>query len=321
MYRIVFGLWALATPACAFELHLPLRCDLEHVCAIQQYVDHDASGSSKDYRCGSMAYDGHNGTDFRLPSLAMMRSGVDVLAAAAGQITRRRDGVPDELYSEAKKSMVQGQECGNGVVIAHEEGYETQYCHLAAGTIAVKPGDRVDVGRVLGKVGLSGQTQFPHVHLSVRKNGLLVDPFAPDGDITNCGERSTLWVSDESGQLTYRPGRVLNSGFAGSPVSMESIDEGLSDPPTEQSSAIIAYVRSIGLERGDGYRLTVTGPDGAIFADSKLQTLAARKAQLLVFLGRRRPPEGWPLGLYKAEYTVYRDGNQLQRQEFATELR
>ena len=47
----------------------------------------------------------------------------------------------------------------------------------------MKVGDNVQVGDVLGKIGLSGRTQFPHVHVSVRHNGTCIDPFAPSGTI------------------------------------------------------------------------------------------------------------------------------------------
>jgi murein DD-endopeptidase MepM/ murein hydrolase activator NlpD len=35
------------------------------------------------------------------------------------------------------------REYGNGVVIRHIDGFETQYCHLAKGSITVKSGDLV----------------------------------------------------------------------------------------------------------------------------------------------------------------------------------
>ena len=42
-----------------------------------------------------------------------------------------------------------------------------------------KPGDPVTAGQRLGGVGYSGMAAFPHVHLSVRRNGVAVDPFRP----------------------------------------------------------------------------------------------------------------------------------------------
>src|SRR5262249_35663984 len=56
----------LATTATAFELGLPIDCEVGRSCVIQNYVDHDPSPNARDYQCGTLTYDGHNGTDFRL---------------------------------------------------------------------------------------------------------------------------------------------------------------------------------------------------------------------------------------------------------------
>ncbi len=58
------------------------------------------------------------------------------------------------------------RECGNGVVIAHAGGWETQYCHMAQGGLAVKPDQPVTTGQTLA-VGLSGLTEYPHLHFTV----------------------------------------------------------------------------------------------------------------------------------------------------------
>jgi murein DD-endopeptidase MepM/ murein hydrolase activator NlpD len=57
---------------------------------------------------------------------------------------------------------------------------------MKEGSVTVVTGEQVGRGDVLGQVGMSGRTQFPHVHISVRHSGAVVDPFAPDGD-RDCG--------------------------------------------------------------------------------------------------------------------------------------
>src|SRR5215510_1215874 len=69
----------------AFELQMPIDCTIGVTCAIQNYVDVDPSPRAVDFSCGSLTYDGHNGTDFRLPDLATQQRGVNVLAAANGR--------------------------------------------------------------------------------------------------------------------------------------------------------------------------------------------------------------------------------------------
>src|SRR5688572_22267641 len=132
---------ALAEP---LTLALPAACELGRTCEIQHYFDGDASPAARDYQCGNRTYDGHNGTDIRLPTLAALQAGVRVVAAAAGRVLRVRDGVEDVSIKTIAGKKVAGRECGNGVVVAHEDGWQTQYCHLAKGSVRVKPGDKVE---------------------------------------------------------------------------------------------------------------------------------------------------------------------------------
>jgi hypothetical protein len=83
-----FHFLTIAASAGAPQLVMPLACEVGRSCAIQQYVDHDASSGDRDYRCGTLTYNGHNGTDFRLPTTAIQRAGIDVLAAAARYCAR-----------------------------------------------------------------------------------------------------------------------------------------------------------------------------------------------------------------------------------------
>ena len=97
MIRSLLITLALASPAGAFNLGFPLRCDLGKTCYIQQYIDHDTGPKAADFTCGSLSYDGHDGTDLALPTRAAMQAGVDVLAAQAGTVKGLRDGVADFL--------------------------------------------------------------------------------------------------------------------------------------------------------------------------------------------------------------------------------
>ena len=151
-------LLTLAAPVVASDLvlQLPIDCELQKTCHIQHLVDRDPGQKVSDFRCGGLSYDGHKGTDFALPSFEAMRRGVDVLAAAPGVVTALRDGMPDAIFSSNTAGEIAGRECGNGVVIRHDGGWETQYCHLQKGSVAVSKGDQVVAGMALGKVGLRG---------------------------------------------------------------------------------------------------------------------------------------------------------------------
>ena len=220
---LVLMLLRVAAVAQEIRLELPLACETGRTCFVQHYVDVDPGSGAQDYQCGTLTYDGHDGTDFRLPNTAAQ---VDVIAPAVGRVLRVRDGVQDVSVRVGGHKPVQGSECGNGAVIAHAGGWETQYCHLARGSLAVRPGDDVGIGQRIGRVGLSGLTEFPHLHFTVRRSGRVVDPFALDAERGSCGSGRSLW-SDKSRQaLSYQAGSVINAGFAPGPVTMDAIEAG-----------------------------------------------------------------------------------------------
>ncbi len=95
----------------------------------------------------------HRGTDFAAPI------GTPILATADGIVT---------------KSERRG---GNGkyVKIRHNATYDTQYLHMSRQ--AVKVGEFVRQGDVIGYIGMTGNTGGPHVCYRFWKNGREVDPF------------------------------------------------------------------------------------------------------------------------------------------------
>ena len=317
----ILSICLLPRVAWSFALELPIACELGKDCFVQNYMDHDPGPGSRDYHCGSQSYDAHNGTDIRVPTTAAMRRGVQVLAAADGRVLRVRDGVPDQAKTKETLSSAQGVECGNGIVIQHEDGYETQYCHLAQGSVLVKPGDQVQKRQPIGRVGLSGFTQFPHVHLTVRKDGQTIDPFASQSEDLACPlpptSPHTVWADDVVG-LQYRPAAILNKGFSTAAVSNDDIEQ---DKPSAEtvssaSKALVAFVRVIGLQKGDIQRLRVIAPSGGPFADSNDQLVDNNKAQAVLFVGRKAVT-GLEPGRYVASYVVTRGGQAVISDEFS----
>jgi murein DD-endopeptidase MepM/ murein hydrolase activator NlpD len=63
---------------------------------------------------------------------------------------------------------------GNLLVIDHGFGLTTRYAHLAS--FAVKVGEHVQRGRVIGYVGTTGRTTGPHLHYELLVNGVLTNP-------------------------------------------------------------------------------------------------------------------------------------------------
>ncbi len=312
------SMWAglsAAAPSPGIRLAWPVACTLGGDCAIQNYVDEDPGPAVRDYAGHARTYPGHDGIDIRLASMTLERRGVNVLAAAGGTVLRVRDGVPDRSIRDAPAGAASGVECGNGVVVDHGGGWGTQYCHMRQGSLAVRPGQQVATGAVLGQVGLSGDTEFPHLHLTVRKDGRAVDPFA----FSAGGRTASLW----SRTPPYREGEVLVSGFAARPVTMRDIQEQGSGqlPRPGRTSALVAFVQAIGLQAGDVQRLTLTAPGGTAVADSTAPPLDHDKAQQMLFVGKAHAPAGgWPAGPYRAAYRVLRNGRNILSHDFELTL-
>jgi hypothetical protein len=319
-------LLVLATGVFAEEpplFDMPVACELGRNCFIQNYVDADPSASARDYTCGTLSYDGHNGIDFRLPTTKAQQVGVDVLAAAPGRVLRRRDGVADIPVREGGQDAVKGSECGNAVVIAHADGWETQYCHMARGSLRVAIGDRVEARQPIGRIGLSGLTEYPHLHFIVRHRGEVVDPFAYQAEPGACGAGRMLWQPALRSALAYRPRLVLNAGFASSTVTMATLEAGGAErqSPDVEAPALVAYVRGIGLKSGDVQSMVLSEPAGRVIARHEAEPLPRNQAQSLIFAGLRKPPTGWARGIYRARYMVRHEGNVVLEQSFELSLR
>ncbi|GJE43522.1 M23 family metallopeptidase [Methylobacterium soli] len=323
---LLVPLLLLAGPARAElpVLQFPLACEPGRTCFIQYYVDRDPGPGARDYTGGSRAYDGHDGTDIRLPSLAAEAGPLGVVrAAAAGTILRSRNDAPDISVRETGLAKVAGVECGNGLVIAHPDGYETQYCHLARGSVTLRPGTAVMAGQPIGRAGLSGASEFPHLHFTLRRDGRTLDPFAPGAETSAPGAASlkaSLWDPALHESLSYRAGSLLDAGFADGAVTMPAIETGTTRPPGRDPDALVAWARAIGLDAGDVQSLVLRGPDGRVLAEANDPALVRPRAQSLLFGGRKRPPGGWPPGSYTAHFRVLRAGAVALERSFTVEM-
>lgn len=85
--------------------------------------------------------------------------GRPLLAPADGVVIFARDGVPDN------KPGIRGTGGGNGVILDHGAGERSALWHAIPGSIRVKVGQRVVAGQELGRVGNSGQSTHPHIHM------------------------------------------------------------------------------------------------------------------------------------------------------------
>lgn len=90
-------------------------------------------------------------------------------------ITAHSDGKVIATRNDIK-GFIDGGSYGNYVIIDHGSGYKTLYAHMAHKSVAVKVGDKVKAGTVIGYMGNTGTSYGGHLHFEVRLNDNRIDP-------------------------------------------------------------------------------------------------------------------------------------------------
>jgi hypothetical protein len=94
--------------------------------------------------------------------------GADLLAVADGTVVSVRDGMPEETPFKPVVAVKAPEDYGgNHVVIEIAPGAFAAYAHIQTGSVAVKQGDRVKAGDIIGKLGNSGNITAPHLHFAI----------------------------------------------------------------------------------------------------------------------------------------------------------
>lgn len=93
--------------------------------------------------------------------------GINVAVPEGTPIKSAEDGVVAYAGNELKGY-------GNLVLVRHSNGYVTAYAH--ASELAVKKGETIKRGQVIGKAGATGNVTSPQLHFEVRKGATPVDP-------------------------------------------------------------------------------------------------------------------------------------------------
>jgi hypothetical protein len=90
--------------------------------------------------------------------------GTPVHSPCDGSIEEAVDDLPDQHPPERDP----GHPAGNHIVIACE-GVQVLLAHLQEGTVGPRAGEHVSVGQILGRVGNSGNTSEPHLHIHAQR--------------------------------------------------------------------------------------------------------------------------------------------------------
>ena len=101
--------------------------------------------------------------------------GAKIYSVADGRVVGTRDTEPEQKPGQFPSGLALNDFGGNYVVIKIDDGTYAYYAHLQKGSkgVRVEPGERVEKGQVIGKLGNTGNTDAPHLHF------MLIDGKAP----------------------------------------------------------------------------------------------------------------------------------------------
>lgn len=310
------------------SLRLPVECSLGKTCWLVNYPDADATeGNARDFTCGPLSYDTHDGSDFGIRDLVAMETGIPVLAAADGKVLRMRDGAADLMPTkeDIQALLTEKKGCGNGIVLEHASGWQTFYCHMKQGAFRVKEGQLVKAGDALGLVGHSGIAEFPHLHFTVIKDGVVYDPFTGHRIDTPCqtaGSTSPLW----NPPLAYEPVSIYSSGFKSGVPDMAALRIDASAPSylRRSETGILTYwVMIYGAAAGDKIEMEIIGPDEQVITGRDIIQEKTRARQFY-YIGKNFRGALAPPGSYTGVITLSRTGDDgktlIRTQEARTKI-
>ncbi len=322
MFRVVVvalfvapAAFAQAPPDGGFSL--PLNCTLDRDCWIINLPDAGIGDKALDHQCGFRTYNRHEGTDVAIRDFRAVDEGADVLASAPGLVTAARDGTDEHyLHDDQTRKLTSVRACGNSVILQHDDGWESYYCHMRKGSVAVKLGQRVVRGERLGLVGMSGRTQFPHVHVEFRHRGTNLNPFTGQPVEAGCKApvRQSLWHPEA--KVSYPSFALYAAGFLDHPPTKQRIWSSARSPVSmpRHAPSLVLWASMFGTQRGDVLKLRILDPGGTAVAVREVR-MSHVQARAMAFVRRQLTPSGWAEGRWLGEATLERfvDGQTVSR--------
>src|SRR5262249_37270519 len=149
-----------------------------------------------------------------------------------------------------------------------------------------------------------GNTEFPHLHLTVRHGRTAIDPFLGETPYGACQiAADSLWEPAARAALAYRPIAIYNAGFSGDAPKADAIRRGERTLPARDAAAPLLGADLFGIDPGARIVLRITGPDGAVLLDNAT-AVDRRSIRRFEYGGKRTPAGSWPAGTYRGEIVV-----------------
>lgn len=104
----------------------------------------------------------------RVPAESFFAWGQPIFAPFDGVVTRAHDGEPDHVHVNLVRGLIR---VSKGSVSNHalvqSNGVFALLVHFERGSVQVQTGEAVQEGQLLGRVGNSGRSWFPHLHMQL----------------------------------------------------------------------------------------------------------------------------------------------------------
>ena len=161
---------------------------------------------------------------------------------------------------------------------------------MKKGSVSVKVGNNVKAGDVVGIMGLSGHTTFPHIHLTLRKGKTVIDPISGLKQGAACAVASSKPMGIA---LPIEPqkhganGALLDAGFSSKPVTREQLLARTMAKPAKDGP-ILLYAQAMNVRKGDVIQFLANGPDGIVFENSS-KPWPRDQAAAVAYSGVKRP--------------------------------
>jgi Peptidase family M23 len=220
-------------------------------------VDLDpAAGTTLDPWCGHRTYDTHSGVDVVVRSFREVKIGVPIFSLTDGTITEVQDGMYDFRFGPTISTF------DNHLIVNSADGRYFVYGHLRHGLVW-KRGDAVHAGQQLAWGASSGNSSWPHLHLTELVGDAPVDPFAGP---CNAGPSG----------FVHQPQPFRNEPYVRNVVVSEKPFTGQAQLPWDEATRTGTFVRGtrdvyvryeLGEYHGGAERVQLVRPDGSLARD------------------------------------------------------